>query len=296
VYEALRGNLVENDGYLFSVSPNEEWIAVMQDMSARDLRVRVLHRRSGKTWDAPLSDWVLEGFPDCFSKDSRQIVIAGKVADLSASMRALELAAIPPGATPLCTLLGFPTGIGGGPALESGTVASSREGTKYESVTEGQVETSVLRITPPGRSSQVDFSPLLAADGERLAAAAAKLPPELAEILKDHAKTPAVVILDKLSVSPDGKSLAAVATIYRGPVGFAGAPYGVLVPLDRGQLCAHPFAQNVYHKMLWTSDSKAVYYYAQPQAGTGNGTVHRQAVAGMRLSREPTAEGPRPGR
>jgi hypothetical protein len=114
--------------------------------------------------------------------------------------------------------------------------------------------------------------------------------------LKDLAKTPATVILDKLSVSPDGKSLAAVATIYRGTVGVAGAPYGVLVPLDRGQLCAHPFAQNVYHKMLWTSDSKAFYYYAQPQAGTGNGTVHRQVLAGIRLSRGSAAEAPRPGR
>ena len=296
VYEALRGDPANNSGYFFSVSPDEEWIAVMlHGRSAPLLCVRVLHRQSQKTWDAPLADWDFKGFPDCFSRDSRRIVLTGRVAELGASMRALEFTDLADGTAPPCTLLGFPA-VGGDQAMEWGTVASNGEGTTYESLTEGQVETSVLRITPPGRSQKVDFSPLLDVDRERLDAAAAKVPPEMARLLQDQAKEPAIVQLEQLAVSPDGKCLAAVATIYRGQVGFAGRPYGVLVPLDHGHLVAHPFAQCVYGKILWSGDSKAVYYYAQPQVGTGNGTVHRQVVAGMVRRKGTPAEPARSGR
>ncbi len=125
-----------------------------------------------------------------------------------------------------------------------------------------------------------DFSTLFEAERQRLARAAAKLPKQVAELPKAEGEAPAIVQLDQLSVSPDRKRLVAVATVYRWQVGLAGRPYGVLIPLDRRKYEAHPFAVNVYGKILWSSDSKPVYYCAQPEVGPGNGTVHRLAVPG----------------
>jgi hypothetical protein len=38
---------------------------------------------------------------------------------------------------------------------------------------------------------------------------------------------------------------------------------------------AHPFSAYNYGKAMWSKDSQRLYYYAQPGAGTGEGTVHK---------------------
>lgn len=294
VFEALRGSPENPNGYFFSVSPDEEWIAVLGLERSRDTSLRVLHRRSGKTWDTSVSDTPLEGFPDCFTADGRRIVLAGAAAELSPTMGALELRPLARGDAPRCTFLGFPARLLGGSGRERrswisvpqaegefGEVAWSEGGVRYASFDDGNDASSWLRVEPPGRRQDVDFSAVLDAERDRLRAAAAKLPARFAAALRADGDTRATVRLAQLSVSPDGKHLAAVATVFRGSVGFGGRPYGVLIPVGGGDHAARPFAINVYGKVLWSSDARVVYYYAQPEVGTGNGTVHRLEVAGI---------------
>lgn len=290
-FEALRGTPFNPNGYFFSVSPDEAWIVVVGPDRSHGTTLQVLHRSSAKTWHAPIADMPFEDFPDCFTDDGRRIVLFGEAAELSPSMDALAFRALPRGETPTRTFLGYPKRLLGGhgrprrgwlgiPQAEGefGDVAWSDDGVRYTSLADDGAN-SRLCIEPPGRDHVIDYSAVLDAERDLVAAAAAELPPEFAAVLQRDLDTPATLRLAQLSVSPDGKCLAAIATLFRGSVGFAGRPYGVLIPLDRGKHTARPFAKNVYGKILWSSDAKALYYYAQPQAGTGNGTVHRLEVA-----------------
>lgn len=93
-------------------------------------------------------------------------------------------------------------------------------------------------------------------------------------------KSTSVVLLNQLSPSPDNEYIACIANIYRkGSIGFGGQIYGVIIPLKNDALIAYPFSKNVYHKILWSEDSQRIYYYAQPSAGGGNGTIYRLSLS-----------------
>ncbi len=87
------------------------------------------------------------------------------------------------------------------------------------------------------------------------------------------------VNLDRLSASPNNKYIACIANICQKGFDGLGGNYGIIIPLEDKKLTAYPFSKNVYHKILWAKDSQNIYYYAQPVAGSGNGTIYKLNIA-----------------
>ncbi len=296
-FEALRGNPIKAHGYLFTVSPNEKWLAAFRP------HLTLVDIATGRAWEAkpdpgppqlpPL--W----HPNCFSPDSSKLYLGDRVANLSPAMDALELRAV--NDVPRMVMLE-------GEFLQSRSQRRDRQGkqvtswwellqeegrsgriawsatTLYEAAEQGQIKSTFLIMTPPGRKRGVSYKRLFALKDEEAKEMADKLrsssladrADELEALLKVDPRS-AVVRLQSLSVSPDGRLLAAIATLYRGEVGYGEAEYGVLIPLSKGGLMAHPFARDVYGKLIWSRDSRRLYFYARAVAvaGGGHGTVHQ---------------------
>ncbi len=290
VFEPLRGRLTPSHGYFFAVSADEEWLAVVHAAAPGEQhRVVVLHQPTNKVWSAARDEWLLGAIPDCFSADSQMLVLGRFAAPLDPSMSALQFVEDANDDIELA-FLGMPEIVAGRRSGaqdrwvslsqregEFGELARSAQGVVFEERADGADEHSKLRIRPPGEDRVVDYTPVLDADRKRLLKAAAAQPPELGAILKEHADTPATMRLAQLAVSPDGKTLAAVATLYRGQVGFAGRRYGVLISLGSDRIVAQPFADNVYGKIVWSRDGGGVYFYKQSDDGS-DGTVHRLTI------------------
>lgn len=303
IYESLRGNPFAQHEYRFAVSPDEVWLAAIPIWgSGRDV-LRILHRPTGRTWDAELplpSDGAGRWFPACFSRDSQRVVLATVQAQLRPGMDRLVLRPLEgPREARTTTCLDIPAEQRRpGPGLATrrwglasmqerfGTVETSRDGRiRYEARTQGQAKSSFLDITPGAKAQLVDHSrhALLL---EQNRAEARKLrqdaPPGIKALgallgVRDGDRA---VRLSRLCVSPDGKYLAAIASTSRG---IGDTSVGVIIPLDRGGLVAYPYAERVYGRVVWAADSGGFYFYAQSLEQGHRGTVHRLQLADMQF-------------
>ncbi len=304
VYSGLRSaDLYRQFGYHFAVSPDEAWIAVLREWGTRTPKLRVLHRETQKTWDLAIahdSGSVLNlWFPACFSRDSSRIVLATVRARLDPKMAKLAPESIQ-GARDArqTTFLDIPAAyrvpesgttmrkwFAASNTDSEGSVEYSADGkTRYESRTKGQVKSSFLEIKPGGELLAVDYSRVLGWQSAERKAAAEKLAKEAPEMAKVFASLLALKSgdgthrLSRLCVSPDGKYLAGLVSTGGG---FGGSSIGVIIPLERGDLVAHPYAEKVFGRVAWSADSQAIYFYAQPFGRSGRATVHRLALAKM---------------
>jgi hypothetical protein len=311
VFEELGNNLPQLlGGYFFSVSPDERWVAaIVNDM------VAIEYLPTGQVWRQPiLGHSFVRLHVGCFSSDSKKLYYESAfvapgwwVARLDPAMPRLELVgfAKQPPATHFSEgsflgddglkrdlqgeRIGHLSSKGWSPdgkifysAEELGYGEWSPDGkTFYKTRERGGKIVDGIQIYPSGRTVAVDYSLLkkVLAENKRksLTQARASFSPEMAEFFKDLKVEDIVkeylqkeVRLDELSISPDGELIAASATF-----GDSNEPIGVLLVRKGEAFVAHPFSAYNYGKAMWSKDSQRLYYYAQPGAGTGNGTVHK---------------------
>lgn len=238
----------------------------------------LLHLPTARRWRASFEyPYLGSGWnPDCFSEDSRLLIRAdAHAARIRPEMDALVFQPDAEGAAR--------------PRSSLGSRAGSAP-VQIEVVMKGQLRQAALRVRPAGDPLGVDYAAILALERGRtesqLAAArelegpllgqapdkegARQVLGDLVEVLRaeEHASR---ITLGDLSVSPGGDLVAAVANV---SAGGSGRRYGVVIPLDRGGLAAFPFAEKVYGKLVWSLDSRRLYFYALTPSGR-DGTVHR---------------------
>ena len=302
VFEGLRAKaLLNTQGYAFSISPDENWIVTASAYPAGVINLFYIPSLGKLTYQADPEDIFKGWFPNCFSQDSSKFYFGKLVAPLDPGMSAINLQEMndPPRSGSFENyFLGSRKQYKNkeGAVVDSWYRLGQDEGefgesdwsfdgsTLYKTSCEGNKTYLIAGDT----KNEIDFSAAVKFFvDERKAAvsdfsAMAKDSPnasdkDLSSLIADLTPDPSKleIILDELSVSPDGKFIACVATVYEGSSRSGGASYGVIIPLGERPLAAHPFSKNVYHKIIWSRDSKRIYYYAQAVPGGGNGTVYK---------------------
>jgi hypothetical protein len=281
-FEGLRGNLLPHDGYTYSISPNEEWIAAF-DLGGG---VKVAHVPTGKTWfsKAPADDsYRRPGIgstwrPNCFSQTGDELFYTRYVVALTPGMSGL---AFRPVDNPVP---GYRLGGSSYPENpeDFGKIAWSADRRfKYEAVG------SQLRITPPGKLQAVDFSEPERGEREDQKQAMESMDGLISQLGKEEARKIRKAFqdlgqqmiqgrslgLEQLAVSPDGRYLAAVAE--KSDHGNFGTSSGVIISLRHQPPVARRFAVNVFHKIFWSAHGPRIYFYAQPTPHLGEGTIYQ---------------------
>lgn len=310
IFENLRGiSFAKTFGYGFSISPDENWIIIIDTYPNKF--INLFHIHSKQKWTYSLHDdenIVGQWFPNCFSEDSSKVFFGKLCAVLDPSMTSLDFQRskhIPNMKNFEGSFLGFKGFQKNrkGEKVTSWWAQDQNEGEfgeitwSYDEVT--LYETSrddnktYLISSHPRVKKVVDFSILFEILNDKAASARVqfkkminkKMPNKTPEEINDFleklmpSKAAVVVKLDHLSVSPNNEYIACIATI--GQKGFIGLgkQYGIIIPLEDKKLTAYPFSKNVYQKILWAKDSQSIYYYAQPVAGSGNGTIYKLNIA-----------------
>ncbi|HVG10923.1 MAG TPA: hypothetical protein VNM67_24685 [Thermoanaerobaculia bacterium] len=250
VFEELRGPARSSlDAPLFfGVSPDEEWVAVFQSTLHTEI-VKATHVPTGKTSKAVHAGAGGNWWVDCFSPDGGMLYM-GK-----------EAASLVPGAGEL--FFKPRASVGGGTSL------AGRKGSQ-------QAALQALNATDKGgqgKVASVDLAPVIEMDQKRTAG------PALAERVFGK-----VVLgmgspdrdfeggfLEQLSLSPDGKLVAGIAHVE------GTESYGVVIPLEQRPLVARPFARNLVGRLVWSRDSRRIWFYARPDHSV-EGTVYRVEV------------------
>jgi hypothetical protein len=279
VFEALGNNLKHigngsSDHSSFLVSSDNRWIVVSDNYNTLSL----MHIPSKKVWKYRPK---YSPFSICFSSDSR-IYIDLMAARIDPDMSQLKFATTsqkPSREACERSLLGengFKQDPQGQSDREFFFTAHSPDGkTLYEVLDKKGQDIDGIRVSPPSRTYRVDYRRLkkvLADDKyKKLEQISSKVPPLQLEYLRKYIEESLSrpVQLSELRVSPDGHLIAAQAEFKN-----SNAPIGVLLEMKGGVFIAYPFAAYYYGPAVW-SDSQSLYYYAQPGAGTGQGTVHK---------------------
>lgn len=284
-FESLRGDFSHSlyGDYYFSLSPDESWLVGNR---------RLLHLPSQRQWD--LADADLGSLPNCFSADSTTLLGAASALTLDPGMAEIRPRPMPERNPSLFSEGAFldSENMSRGPSGEPLARWWERENrwrsdrgewirsatTLYEAAQSEHHRSSFLILTPPGTRKGISYAPAIAYWRDYFARMNAEVGnTELGvrfEALRKESERLALELpyqLDHLAISPDGKFLAAIG-------GPTMPNHGFLIPLDRGGLAAYPFAKNVYGRMIWSRDSKRLYFLAQPIARAGNGTVHRLTI------------------
>lgn len=277
-----KDDLEEDGGTPSIVSPDGAWLVSFGESST----IQVAHRPTGKTWSGrtPVVDPLKYPRSPCFSRDSKQLFFFGYAAALTPGMGGL-------GFRPLekivvqCFVSDSPGPLGRqDQSVREITWSAGQRAAVYEAVGDQ------LRITPPGKLQTVDFSPVDRAEREDTdqalksmeavfsqfekeegKAKAAELRKGFREIVQERSRWPRE--LTHLAVSPDGRYLAAV--VERSEHGNFPTSDGVLISLRHQPPVAHRFAVNVYGNIRWAEHGSRIYFYAQPTASEGNGTVYQ---------------------
>ncbi len=279
-FEGLRGESLKYDGYIFSVSPNEEWIVAFGLGSD----VRVSHIPTGKTWTGrtPALEYGQQDWhANCFSRDGNQLFYSRYVVALTPGMSALGFRPVDHPAPGY--LLGDttrpPDPDGQGKAAWS---ADRRVG--CEAVGDQ------VRITPPGKLQTIDFSEPDRGEREDTEQVLKSMEGLLSQVAKEQGKEKAEEgrkafrdlaqetsrwprELKQLAVSPDGRYLAAIAE--KSENGYFPSSEGLLISLRHQPPVAHRFAVNVFSKIFWAAHGSRIYFYAQPTSNEGNGTIYQ---------------------
>jgi WD40-like Beta Propeller Repeat len=311
VFEELGNNLKGLlGGYFFSVSPDERWVAAIVNGT-----IAIEYLPTAQVWRQPIPGHSFGPlYAGCFSSDSKKLYYESVfdapgwwVARLDPAMSRLELVgfAKQPPATHFSegsfsgddglkrNLQGERVGhlSSKGWSSDGKTFYSAEElgygewspdgKTFYKTSERGGKIVDGIQIYPSGRTVAVDYSLLkkVLAENKResLTQTRANLSPEMAEFFKNFKVEDILneylqreVRLDELSISPDGELIAASATFED-----SNEYIGVLLVRKGEAFVAHPFAAYYYGKAMWSKDSQRLYYYAQPGASTGEGTVHK---------------------
>lgn len=286
-------------GFSFAVSPDEQWLIYFpRGDGSPGVRLSVVRIETGQVWSAMVeeraqnthTDW----FADCFSAASDRVLYGKRAAVLSADMSALifegpsgslfDGASGPRGGArlggvslgvrfPMMNRKGTPVGdwfkLSGG----FGKFAWSPDAAvRYEEDQQRERRQDLLRVFPPGALRGVDYSLVIAAFNESMIEFEGELEELTRAVSGEDIEVGALarasaedtfIDLRYLSVSPDGKFLAAIAGLSLSARGFASRPMGVVIPLDRGGLVAHPFCEEVFGVLVWGEDSRSLYYYGQ---------------------------------
>lgn len=287
IFEALREQTPNPIfGYFFTISPDENWIANIGFQSDY-YALNLFHIPTNRKWSYKLKidhSIVGEWFPNCFSKDNSKMYFGKLTAPINPTMDKIdfkELTEVPDMESFEGSFLGF----NGVVRNQDGEYAKSwweghneegkfvwtydnmnlyeaelENGRSYLKISSGELKDKIKK--------EINFSIVVDIYASEM------------KKFRGYGVDESILIicLEDLSISPNGKFLAAIVTIYHGTLGFGGFPYGVLIPLEKPELIAYPFSRNVYDKAIWSNDSKRIYYYAQPAAGTGNGTVCRLEI------------------
>jgi hypothetical protein len=289
-------------GHDFTISPDEQWLAQFIIVPSPE-SMRLVHTPTGKAWtvplpaDLPAMSWV----PDCFTPGALhqgpyvvELNPQSPVLQFRRAASATAAATGPATPQPPGSFLGSLQVLRdrtGAPVRswdqlnsqdgEDGKMTWSRDGrTRYEVHSPAEDKDDLLFVTPPGKASAVDYAIVHDYEEQELrsltqatAKQAGDRPSGNVEKLMRDAMQATATKLGQLSLSPDGRTLAAIAT--RPILGFGGASYGIVIPLRTGKLTAHVFAVNVSGKILWANNSRRIYFSAQPIPGGGNTTVYR---------------------
>ena len=190
---------------------------------------------------------------------------------------------------------------------EEGEIAWSADGRVLYQVIKDEVQKySSLKRTPSGKTDQIDYSLLLSiveaeekktfAQMREEALKDKSLSAEMRQVSeRDIAQMEELfggakkISLSNLAVSPNGQFLAGIASISIEAMRFSGKPYGVIISLAGDRLQVYPFDVAVYGQMMWSSDTKALYFYSQSElaggggTGSGSGTVRRLQLSGLAM-------------
>lgn len=273
-------------GYFFTISPDENWVANIGFRSDYYI-LNLFHISTNRKWSYEISKTehiVGKWFPNCFSEDSSKIYFGKLGAPISPNMDKIdfrESAEVPDMESFEGSFLGFNGTVRNQDSRyakswwhghdEEGKYAWTHDNMNlYE--TELENGRSHLRISSGELKDKIKREINFSIVVDNYASERKKI------IGYGVDESSLILYLEDLSISPNGKFLAATVTIYHGTLGFGGVPYGVLIPLEKPELIAYPFSRNVYGKAIWSNDSKKVYYYAQPKAGSGNGMVCRLEI------------------
>jgi hypothetical protein len=267
--------LKQERGDTFIASPNEEWIVSFRAAT----EMSVAHVPTGKTWSGrtPAVD-LHDGRRICFSRDGSQLFFHLYVVPLTPGMSGLGFRPMEK-FSPQC-FVGSSSR-----AQEPGKIAWSPDG-RVAYVAAG----SQLRILPPGKLQAVDFSAVERAEREDTDQALKSMEGLFSQVEKEEGKAKAEEArrafrelaqgmaqgsreLEQLAVSPDGRYLAAIAE--KSGEGNLPTTEGVIISLRHQPPVARRFAVNVSHRILWAEHGSRIYFYAQPVAGGGNGTVYQ---------------------
>ena len=282
------------DGYSFTVSSDEAWIATI---AADD--VWLYHRLTGNTWVTPLPENSPLPTPAMFTPENHLLILPTHGAFLDPKSETLELSPID--RDPV--LIESPdTFLSHDPERDTTNGRSSRVGEGFAVVAPSETGFVDLRFdwTENGKRRSryrgVDVSVLLAErqatmDAFQMSFADGIGDPDddggepgdegdpLAGLDEESADVFAMEVLERffesevgaveleladLAASPDGRWLAATLAInYPSFDGSEDIIYGVLIPLDRGGLAAIPYARNVTGRAIWNGDSDRLYFMAR---------------------------------
>ena len=280
--QSLTADELEQEGGIPSiVSPDGEWLVSFGDNST----IQIAHRPTGKTWSGRTPAVDPQKYPrsPCFSRDGKHLFFFGYAVALTPGMSAL-------GFRPQekivvqCFVNDSPGPLGRQGRGEGKIAWSTDRRVAYEAVG------SQLRITPPGKLQAVDFSAVERAEREDADQALKTMEGLFSQLEKEEGKARAEEArkalrefaqgvtqgsrkLEQLAVSPDGRYLAAIAE--KSSEGSLPAADGVIISLRHQPPLARRFAVNVHHRILWAEHGSRIYFYAQPVAGGGNGTVYQ---------------------
>ena len=312
IFEELQGkNLGQTFGYAFSISPDEKWIVTLDTYP--NLILNLFHIPTKQKMNYPLNrneSFVGKWFPNCFSEDSSKIFFGNQIANITPSMNSLNFFSSEN--TPrlknfeadFLNFEGFKKNHSGEIVKswwelgqdegEFGEIAWNNAGDKlFQTSRDNENTYLIISSHTNDIKKPIDFSKLfeqinntfssLKNDFQKmLKNIPDKKPEDVENFINEIApkRSSFAVLLNQLSISPDNKYLACIATIYeKQSIGFGGHIFGIIIPLENNIFLAYPFSKNVYHKILWSEDSQHIYYYAQPTSGGGNGTIYRLTVS-----------------
>jgi len=288
-------------GYAFSISPDENWIVIPAGYPKSG--INLFYIPSGQKWNYLFNDdprTFVNWFPNCFSEDSLKIYFGDFFAALNPSMSSIEFQKLEKplnmenfkgtflsfkGARKNCTGVDIQSWLSiSGDEGEFGEVAcNSGEDELIETSSGNGKVYLVISSNKSGTKlkKEVDLTELVknyqTESRSVMENAMQKLSTEISDksqldsikgVLKELGQNSSnlAIGLDHLSVSPDNRFIACIAS--GDGYGLGGIDnYGILIPLEGDKLIAYPFSRNVYYKIIWSKDSRRIYYCAKSVGG-----------------------------